>query len=169
MLNDGSPLAHTLSLWENVDERCLAQSRAQCDDCYSWPSFFGLTASQSQEQKAFGMVIARTGNVRRTEFRSQYLRPKSYSTKEASEDAEYDMYRKSPPLEKDPEHLTKWWAARQDIYPNSRIAFDLLSIPAMAAECERICSSAKGLITTKKNRLMGTTIEANELLRALDF
>ena len=46
----------------------------------------------------------------------------------------------------------------------SRIAFDMLSVPAMSAECEREFSSAKLLISDPRNRLSEELIEASECL-----
>ena len=45
-------------------------------------------------------------------------------------------------------------------------AFDLLSVPAMSAECERVFSSTKRLITQDSNRLADDIIEATECLKA---
>jgi len=42
----------------------------------------------------------------------------------------------------------------------------MLALPVSSAECERIFSSAKLLITASRNRLHPNTIEANECLRA---
>ena len=42
----------------------------------------------------------------------------------------------------------------------------MLALPVSSAECERIFSSAKLLITTSRNRLNLDIIEANECLRA---
>jgi hypothetical protein len=44
-------------------------------------------------------------------------------------------------------------------------AFDTLTIPAMSAECERVFSSTKKLITSKRNRLVEEIIEASEYLK----
>jgi hypothetical protein len=41
----------------------------------------------------------------------------------------------------------------------------MLAIPMMSAECERIFSSAKHLITDSRNRLNPEIIEANECLK----
>ena len=45
-------------------------------------------------------------------------------------------------------------------------ALDTFSIPAMSAECERVFSSAKKLITPERNALANDTIEACECLKA---
>jgi len=47
----------------------------------------------------------------------------------------------------------------------ARFALDMLAIPAMSAECERVFSSAKHLITDARNRLNPDIIEANECLK----
>jgi hypothetical protein len=59
-------------------------------------------------------------------------------------------------------------------YPNlSRMAVDILSIPAMSAEPERLFSGAKITITDRRNRLGSDMIEALECLKSsfgiLDF
>ena len=58
-----------------------------------------------------------------------------------------------------------WWMepAQRTTYPAlSVMALDLLSIPAMSAEPERLFSSAKITITDRKNRLQFESIEAIE-------
>ena len=47
-----------------------------------------------------------------------------------------------------------------------RYALDTLAIPATSAECERIFSSAKKLVTPERNRLSDDIIEAIECLKA---
>jgi hypothetical protein len=63
----------------------------------------------------------------------------------------------------------KWWLedTQQKAYPNlSKMAIDILSIPAMSAEPERLFSSAKITITDRRNRLGVETIEALECLKS---
>lgn len=57
-----------------------------------------------------------------------------------------------------------WWRA-QPPGPLKEMAMDLLSIPAMSAECERIFSSASRLITASRSSLLDATIEASECLK----
>ena len=45
------------------------------------------------------------------------------------------------------------------------MALDLLSIPVMSAEVERVFSSAKRLVTADRNRLQDNTIEVLQLLK----
>ncbi len=47
----------------------------------------------------------------------------------------------------------------------AQFALDMLAIPAMSDECERVFSSAKLLISDRRNRLKIDAIEANECLR----
>jgi hypothetical protein len=63
----------------------------------------------------------------------------------------------------------KWWLepTQQKNYPNlSRMALDILSIPAMSADPERLFSGAKITISDRRNRLGIYTIEALECLKS---
>jgi len=61
----------------------------------------------------------------------------------------------------------QYWNARYISQPDlARFALDMLAIPMMSAECERVFSSAKHLITDARNRLNPDIIEANECLKA---
>jgi hypothetical protein len=58
----------------------------------------------------------------------------------------------------------EWWHNHQQEYPVLyQMALDLFSIPGMSAECERVFSQAKKLITDERNRLSDEVIEANQL------
>lgn len=60
----------------------------------------------------------------------------------------------------------EFWNARYKTQPDlARFALDMLAIPMMSAECERVFSSAKYLITDSRNRLNPDTIEASECLK----
>jgi hypothetical protein len=48
----------------------------------------------------------------------------------------------------------------------ARMALDMLSIPAMSSDCERVFSQAKLLITGQRHRLKPDIIEATQCLRA---
>ena len=74
-------------------------------------------------------------------------------------------------LERDPEgyneDLLEYWNSRILSQPDlAHFALDMLALPVSSAECERIFSSAKLLITASRNRLKPDIIEANECLRA---
>jgi hypothetical protein len=62
-----------------------------------------------------------------------------------------------------------WWMepAQRTAYPNlHKMALDVLSIPAMSAEPERLFSGAKITITERRNRLGVDTIEYLECLKS---
>jgi hAT family C-terminal dimerisation region len=64
------------------------------------------------------------------------------------------------------EESLDYWNPRLVSRPDlARFALNMLAIPASSAECERIFSSAKKLITASRNRLHPDVIEANECLR----
>jgi hypothetical protein len=46
------------------------------------------------------------------------------------------------------------------------MALNLLSIPAMSSDCERVFSQAKLMITGQRHRLKADIIEATQCLRA---
>jgi hypothetical protein len=59
-----------------------------------------------------------------------------------------------------------WWNKAQSDFPTLHPwAPDTLAIPAMSAECERIFSSTKKLITPERNGLHEQIIEASECLK----
>jgi hypothetical protein len=81
---------------------------------------------------------------------------------------EYIKYLQAPVLPdvKDPR---SWWleATQRSTYPAlSIMALDILSIPAMSAEPERLFSSAKITITDRRNQLGIESIEATECLKS---
>ena len=64
-------------------------------------------------------------------------------------------------------NLCAFWAQEESQHPSlARMAFDVLSIPAMSAECERVFSSTKILLTDRRARMNEDVIEASECLRA---
>ena len=64
-----------------------------------------------------------------------------------------------------PGGLIHWWISQED--PDlAQWALNMHSIPAMSAECERVFSLTKLLITPRRNRLLGDFVEANECLGA---
>jgi hAT family C-terminal dimerisation region len=84
------------------------------------------------------------------------------------EQDEYTKYLLAPVLPEvtDPK---SWWLepTQRKSYPAlSIMALDVLSIPAMSAEPERLFSSAKITITDRRNRLGIDTIEAIECLKS---
>ena len=81
---------------------------------------------------------------------------------------EYTRYCEAPPHH-DFEDVRDWWLApeQQATYPNlSKMALNLLSIPAMSAAPERLFSSCKITLTDRRNKLSVRVIEALECLRS---
>jgi len=79
---------------------------------------------------------------------------------------EYTRYYEAPPHH-DFDDVRDWWLApeQQAIYPNlSKMALNLLSIPAMSVAPERLFSSCKITITDRRNKLLVKAIEALECL-----
>ena len=63
-------------------------------------------------------------------------------------------------------NLFRWWDGKRDTYPTlSQLALDTLSTPAMAAECERVFSGAKLMISDRRRRLGPDIIQAVQCLR----
>ncbi|KIM94782.1 hypothetical protein OIDMADRAFT_93898, partial [Oidiodendron maius Zn] len=85
---------------------------------------------------------------------------------------EYKRYCKEPVMEMDPDEPfdpRKWWqeTTQGKVYPNlSNMALDLLSIPAMPAEVERLFSSCKITIMNRRNRIGIDAVEAIECLKS---
>jgi hypothetical protein len=68
----------------------------------------------------------------------------------------------------DVEDTLEWWVRHASDYPIlSRMAFDLFSCPAMSAECERVFSQTKKVITDERNRLSSDTVAAIECQKHL--
>jgi hAT family C-terminal dimerisation region len=77
---------------------------------------------------------------------------------------EYDAYLASPPTRVDDPII--WWRDHQTIYAKlAQMAFDLLSVPAMSAECERVFSQAKLTVKHQRNRLLDTAIDAIQCMK----
>jgi hypothetical protein len=59
-----------------------------------------------------------------------------------------------------------WWNDAKAVYPSLYLyVFDILAIPAMSVEYERVFSSIKKLITPERNRLAEEIIEVFECLK----
>ena len=94
----------------------------------------------------------------------QYLQkaPPSNSTSD-----NFDSYINGTPTEFGDGNDVFTWLDRQGNAPASirQFAYDLLLIPAMSAEIERVFNSSGNLISDKRNNLVDDTIERLELLK----
>jgi hypothetical protein len=95
----------------------------------------------------------------------QFLAPPAYYNREPEALIdEYKEYNRTKPAPAP--NALHWWRDHAQKWPNmAQMAFDLLSIPAMSAECERVFSQTKLLITGQRNRLGDRVIEAVECLK----
>ncbi|KAJ6439017.1 putative AC transposase [Purpureocillium lavendulum] len=60
-----------------------------------------------------------------------------------------------------------YWSAQRFEYPRvARMAIDVLSIPAMSAECERTFSSAGAMVSPRRTRLDASTISVAQTVRS---
>ncbi|EMT69251.1 hypothetical protein FOC4_g10000067 [Fusarium odoratissimum] len=85
-----------------------------------------------------------------------------------SELDEYDAFTTQPPIIIDCSPLS-WWLReeQQQTYPRlSRMAVDILSIPAMSAEPERVFSGARRTISWDRCQLGSRTIERGECMKS---
>ena len=63
--------------------------------------------------------------------------------------------------------LKAWWLEQRTTYPALLVmALDILSIPAMEAEPERLFSGAKVTLTDRRNRMKVEVLEALECLKS---
>ena len=93
------------------------------------------------------------------------------SARRADHIDEYARYTREPLVPQDyiKQGACSWWLEerQQRLYPNlSRMALDMLTIPAMSAAPERLFSSANITISDRRNRLYGDTTEAIECLKS---
>jgi hypothetical protein len=105
--------------------------------------------------------------------RRQRLAATSASTtrgrKRAKTSSELDEFMaRSNKADQDVEDPLEWWIRHASDYPVlSKMAFDLFSCPAMSAECERVFSQTKRVITDERNRLKSDTVAAIECQKHL--
>ena len=81
---------------------------------------------------------------------------------------EYETFTSQVPISIDCSPLT-WWLRdeQQGYYPNlSKMAVDILSIPAMSADPERVFSGARRTISWDRMLLGAATIEKGECLKS---
>ncbi|KAM4061668.1 reverse transcriptase (RNA-dependent DNA polymerase) [Hirsutella rhossiliensis] len=108
-------------------------------------------ASADNDYSSFGKRSATSLNVRRRRARTV---------------TELDLFQTRPIYVQDLDVADplEWWHQHQLEYPVLyRMALDLFSIPGMSAECERVFSQTKRLITDERNNLSEDTVEADQL------
>jgi hAT family C-terminal dimerisation region len=87
--------------------------------------------------------------------------------KDASDDDEYEAYLAQSNTQTT-ESALNWWLlnAQRQTWPRlSQMAIDLLSIPAMSDEPERVFSGARRTISWERTKLGSSNIEKTECLK----
>lgn len=82
---------------------------------------------------------------------------------------EYDQWLLSPDLKHDPlvsDPVQYWWERREDYPRLSQMALDVLSIPPMSAECERLFSVTGQMVSPFRTRLEASTIGITQTVRS---
>jgi hypothetical protein len=99
-------------------------------------------------------------------FGKRSIRSLHTQRKKAKAVSELDLFQARPiyPQDLDVANPLEWWSRHQLEYPVLyRMALDLFSIPGMSAECERVFSQTKKMITDERNRLAPDIVEADQL------
>lgn len=82
---------------------------------------------------------------------------------------EYTQWRSEPCTEKGSsaaQNPIKYWLGMRDRYPNlSRLALDVLSIPASSCECERMFSELGDLLEPRRRKISPTQLAAIQCVR----
>lgn len=86
---------------------------------------------------------------------------------EASANDELDRWlRLADPVEKDCDPFLYWFNKRFEYPRLARMAIDVLSVPPMAAECERVFSSCGHMVSAKRCRLQAETVATAQTVRS---
>jgi hypothetical protein len=89
-----------------------------------------------------------------------FLTPATFYARPQAID-EYDRYKSLHPIQEALYKPLAWWRDHRNEYPTlSKMALDLFSVPAMSAECERVFSQAKLVITSQRHHLNAEILEA---------
>ncbi|KAF6518123.1 hypothetical protein HZS61_002201 [Fusarium oxysporum f. sp. conglutinans] len=142
-LMDGARQELELEELEELEEKAMVHGNARLDP---------LQQARKRRQRLAVTAMSATRGKKRVE-RTSELDEFMARTNKADLDVE-------DPLE--------WWVRHASDYPIlSKMAFDLFSCPAMSAECERVFSQAKKVITDERNRLSSDTVAAIECQKHL--
>ncbi len=116
--------------------------------------------STPQKDKPFTSVR----NHKRLKISHQSPRPQAQGPDPLDQFIETDIIPLGEDESFDPIH---YWNERYCTQPDlAQMALDVLAVPAMSDECERLFSSAKLLLSDRRSRLGMDIIEASECLRA---
>ena len=150
---------YNLNLAARMDPRCSGLS------CKLWKKYRPSDPTLTQIEEVIQKPTKQPPNAFTT-WKQQK------SARRADNIDEYARYIREPPVPQD--HMKQggacsWWLEerQQRLYPNlSKMALDILTIPAMSAAPERLFSSANITISDRRNRLHSDTTEAIECLKS---
>jgi hypothetical protein len=178
VLNPEHKLDYFAINWEN-DPYLIAEAQESVEDLWLTMYKYSLAVSKSTEATEANITLAESTNPgiprqappkKPSEFDQWISRSKYKSLGSKPMVDEYQEYLKtehSPDQSGSSVDLCAFWAQNEAKYPSlARMAFDVLSIPAMSAECERVFSSSKILLSDRRARMKEDIVEASECLRA---
>ncbi|OAQ61313.1 transposase-like protein [Purpureocillium lilacinum] len=127
--------------------------------------------AEVETQAQAGLVENESGDIDAdaddySSFGKRSIRSLSTQRKMAKAVSELDLFQARPiyPTDLDVANPIEWWKQHQLEYPVLyQTALDLFSIPGMSAECKRVFSQTKKMITDERNRLAPKVIEADQL------
>ncbi|OBS15938.1 hypothetical protein FPOA_27990 [Fusarium poae] len=126
--------------------------------------------SNSDEEPPFKRLKAMSALERHRAHRTSSLAGRCPLDRSVNADHdEYDHWLSSPDVKSDPlvtDPIQYWWERRKDYPRLSRMALDLLSVPPMSAECERLFSVAGQMVSPLRTRLEASTIGMTQTLRS---
>ena len=97
----------------------------------------------------------------------QYITVPDSPISDSQEDS-YALYCREPVKQKF-DNLLHYWRFQEANCPDlAKMAYDMHSIPAMSAECERVFSGTKLLITDRRAQMKDDIMDASEFLKAWD-
>lgn len=136
-------------------------NQAKKDMLAFWKTYYG--SSNIFEDLLESQKVYEDGQSEVSKFRQQ-------NNPQDEECDEYEMYCLTPRLsQKSKQRPIDWWkeASQQVAYPNlSRWAIDVLSIPAMSDEPERLFSRASNTINEDRAQLLPDTVQALECIKS---
>jgi hypothetical protein len=145
--------------WEYIDNNWPQEWRSACRQ--------QMLDFWTTEYKSTAVAVPTQGSESANRIQNSFLKWHQ-GKKGTSDQDEYSKYLLAPVI---PEAIDPraWWLepTQRKTFPNlSIMALDVLSIPAMSAEPERLFSGAKITITDRRNRLGIKSIEAIECLKS---
>ena len=137
-----------------------------------WQEYKQLPIQWEQDDLHDISPVAKTKDIESNSFSSYVDSFKSIGSMETAprEDQmndELDRWlRLADPVEKDRDPFLYWFNKRFEYPRLTRMAIDILSVPPMAAECERVFSSCGNMVTAKRCRLQAETIAITQTVKS---